>query len=400
MTITPVLDRQGGITEFVAIKQDVTERKMVERMKSEFVSTVSHELRTPLTSIRGSLGLVAGGVAGELPPQVQRLIGIALSNSDRLVRLINDILDIEKIESGRMDFRKQPADLVGIVRQALEANQAFAAQHNVALELLEAPAHAEVLGDSDRLIQVMTNLLSNAAKFSPPGGRVTVRITPDGQSIHVSVADQGPGIPDEFRSRIFRKFAQADSSDTRQKGGTGLGLSIAKAIVEMHGGRIGFETEAGRGTTFWFEIPEHRPQPTGDLAAPRVLICEDHVDTATLLAMVLEQAGFQVMVAHTARKARALLSQHQFDAMTVDVQLPDQDGISLIRELRANPGLRSLPIVVISGESEADRDALAESGTMIVEWIEKPITPERIAEALQSAILLGGGTAEGETKQP
>lgn len=371
MTITPVRDAQGDITEFVAIKQDITERKAVERMKNEFVSTVSHELRTPLTSIRGSLGLIAGGVAGELPPQVRRLVDIALNNSDRLVCLINDILDIEKIESGRMDFRMQPTDLLGIVRQAIEANQAFAAQHSVALELREAPERVEVLGDSDRLIQVMTNLLSNAAKFSPSGGLVAVRITPSGDSVRVSVVDQGPGIPEEFRSRIFRRFAQADSSDTRQKGGTGLGLNIAKAIVERHGGRIGYESERGVGTTFHFEVPAWNPadalptpvpQPSAT-RKPKVLHVEDDEDTLRLWSRLLGSTAV-VYRARTLQEAKDLIAEEDFSLVLLDVVLPDGSGLDVLSFLQ-EVGKGDVPVAVLSAH-ELDAGVAGEVAAALV----------------------------------
>ncbi|MDP1910035.1 MAG: PAS domain S-box protein, partial [Hyphomicrobium sp.] len=242
MTITPVPDESGAITHFIAIKQDIAERKRLERLKSEFVSTVSHELRTPLTSIRGSLGLLAGGAAGVLPAQAQALAQIASNNSERLVRLINDILDIERIESGRLSFSLRPVQLAAVMRDAVAANQGYADGHGVAITLENALPEAKVLADPDRLNQVVTNLVSNAAKFSPKGETVRVSVATHGRGVRISVADRGPGIADEFRARIFGKFSQADSSDSRKAGGSGLGLSISKAIVERLGGDIGFDS--------------------------------------------------------------------------------------------------------------------------------------------------------------
>lgn len=251
----PIVDADGVYYGRVWYYRDITERKAVERMKTEFISVVSHELRTPLTSIRGSLGLLAGGVAGSLSDQGKQLVDIALNNSDRLTRLINDILDIEKIESGKMEFRFEPVSMASLVRQAVEANRAYADLFGVNLAIGETEAQTDVYADPDRLLQVLANLISNAAKFSPRGGTVVISLAVEGGQVWVRVADQGPGIPEEFRSRIFQKFAQADSSDTRQKGGTGLGLSISKAIVEHLGGDIGYETELGVGTTFYFLLP-------------------------------------------------------------------------------------------------------------------------------------------------
>lgn len=243
------------LSGYAAIAFDLTERKRMESMKSEFISTVSHELRTPLTSIRGSLGLLAGGAAGEFPSRAKVLLDIANNNCERLVRLINDILDIEKVESGNMRFDMVRQRILPLVEQAISATQAFATQYQVKLELQPDADDAKASVDADRLIQVIVNLLSNAAKFSPLGATVEVRLIKLGDYLRLAVTDRGEGISDEFKSRIFQKFAQADSSDTRQKGGTGLGLSISRTIVEKHGGRIDFQSQRGIGTTFFFDLP-------------------------------------------------------------------------------------------------------------------------------------------------
>jgi PAS domain S-box-containing protein len=241
---------------FIAIVRDITERKKVERMKSEFVSTVSHELRTPLTSIRGSLGLVASGVAGTLPEKARELIDIAYKNSGRLAQLINDILDVERIESGRMRFDIRPEALMPIVEQSVEAMRGYGQELGVEFVVTASLPRVMVDVDAHRLLQVLANLLSNAAKFSPRGGSVEVAVARHRDKVRVAVTDHGPGIPPEFRSRIFQRFSQADSSDTRAKSGSGLGLHISKGIVERFGGCIGFDTRIGSGSTFYFDLPE------------------------------------------------------------------------------------------------------------------------------------------------
>jgi len=251
-----IIRRPGETGMFLSVTRDATERKKIERMKNEFVSTVSHELRTPLTAILGSLGLIAGGVAGELSEQAKKLIEIARKNGERLVRLINDILDMDKIESGKMRFDFQPHRIRPLLEQAVEANRAYGDSLGVQFELRGEIPDRVVALDSDRFMQVMANLLSNAAKFSPSGGTVAItsEVRPGG--VRINVTDQGPGIPEHFRDKVFGKFCQADASDSRQKGGTGLGLSIVKAIMEKHGGEVGFDTEIGRGTTFHVTFPE------------------------------------------------------------------------------------------------------------------------------------------------
>ena len=243
---------------FSVLIRDTTERRKVERMKNEFISTINHELRTPLTSIHGSLGLVMGGAVGEVSEQALSLISMAYRNSRQLNNLINDILDIEKIEAGALDYRFEPVDMGSVVAECVENSQSFATVHNTSIRLGEIPRKALVYGEKVRLGQVMMNLLSNAAKFTRDGTEVQVDVHVGETTVTVFVRDHGPGIPDDFQDRIFHKFAQADSSDSRSKGGTGLGLSIAKAIVEKHGGTIGFESNQEGGTTFYFQIPLHQ----------------------------------------------------------------------------------------------------------------------------------------------
>jgi PAS domain S-box-containing protein len=243
---------------FVTTYMDISERKEVERLKSEFISTVSHELRTPLTSIYGSLSLLASGMAGELAPDVNELVSLSLRSCERLVRLINDVLDVEKIESKMMTYSKVVQPLAPLIDQAIDATRHYANQYGVQVEfetrLDSVLAEVNVNVDADRMVQVLVNLLSNAAKFSRRGGRVAVRMAVLGQQVRVSVVDGGQGIPEEFRAQIFERFSQADSTDRRQKGGTGLGLSICKSIVQEHRGVIDYVSTLGAGTEFYFEL--------------------------------------------------------------------------------------------------------------------------------------------------
>lgn len=387
----PVKNEQGEIFAGMVMTQDITQRKEVERLKNDFVSTVSHELRTPLTSIRGSLGLVLGGVAGELPAQANAMVEIAYKNSERLVRLINDILDIEKIESGKMVFAMNPLELGPVIEQALEDNLAYGTQFDVKFHLEQAIPEVKIIGDSDRLLQVLTNLLANAAKFSPPGDKVLISVVHNGGTVRVSITDHGPGITQEFRKIIFQKFAQEDTSATRQKGGTGLGLSISRAIIEKHQGLIGFETIPGVKTTFYFELPvlEDRnalldnPVVSGQ---PRILICEDDLDVATLLKVMLKEAGFSCDIAYNTAQARELLAKNPYAALTLDLILPGNSGLMLLNELREKPGARRLPVIVISVNSNETRQSFNESPPALIEWIDKPIDQVRLLAALNRMV--------------
>jgi len=248
-------DTSGAPVRMLGVVHDITERTLLDRAKNEFISTVSHELRTPLTSIKGSLGLLKSGVAGDLPDKLKSMLNIAYENSDRLVMLINDILDMEKIDAGKMTYDMQPLVVVTLLKDAIAANQGYGAEHNVDFSCPNCGDDVMLQGDKGRLMQVMSNLMSNAAKFSPDGAPVELSVARSNGDVRVAVRDYGPGIPLEFQDSLFKKFTQADASDVRQKGGTGLGLSITKAIVEAHGGTIGFESEVGEGSTFYFTLP-------------------------------------------------------------------------------------------------------------------------------------------------
>lgn len=246
---------EGSRFEWVGFVLDLTEQRKADRAKSEFISVVSHELRTPLTSIRGALGLLESGAAGELAPKIKHLIEIAHRNSQRLGTLVNDLLDMEKLVSGKMEFNQEAFDLYALAEQSVEANASYAAALNVHYRLAPKQTSLNALGDSERVMQVFANLLSNAAKFSPKGEVVDITVTQEHGMLRVNVIDKGPGIPLEFRDRIFTKFAQADGSNTRKQGGTGLGLNIAKSFIEKMGGKVGFESEIGKGSIFWFTLP-------------------------------------------------------------------------------------------------------------------------------------------------
>lgn len=257
-TMSPIYDERGKVSGVSTISRDISERKKLENLQSQFVSTVSHELRTPLTSINGSLGLVLGKNNDELSPKTKKLLEIAMRNGERLTLLINDILDLEKLQSDLMEFQFSENDLGLLAQQAMEDNCGFAAKHGVSLVVENMLVDTRVEVDHHRLLQVFSNLISNAVKFSPTNGQVIISISEADSGFRVSVKDSGKGIPEDFQERIFQRFAQATHTDNRQLGGSGLGLSISKAIIECHNGKIGYHTEVNKGTEFYFDLPKRQ----------------------------------------------------------------------------------------------------------------------------------------------
>lgn len=344
---------------FVSIIRDATERRRVAEMKTEFVATVSHELRTPLTSIAGSLGLLRGGAGGALPDKALRLIQIAHDNSERLVRLINDILDIEKIESGKLALEVEPLQLAELIEEAVHANLAYAEAHEVTIRTLPIPPAARILADRDRLMQVLANLISNAAKFSEAGGEIEIEARPGPLGYRILVKDRGSGIPEAFRTQMFTKFAQADSSDTRQKGGTGLGLSIAREIMLRMNGDIGFAAREGGGTIFHIDLPvpvdgaaAGAPQPV----APRLLLaCGDAGDA---LRAAFARGGYDCDFASTLEAAARLAERQDYAAILIDLPLLAEDPVRMVERLRGLPRHDATPVLVVSArdlETELER---------------------------------------------
>ncbi len=389
---------RDGAPMYVGMVRDITERKRVDRMKSEFVATVSHELRTPLTSITGSLGLIAGGAMGELPAQLSELIGIAHKNSQRLTFLINDLLDMEKLVVGKLQFDMHPQVLRPLIEQAVETNRPYGVPRNVGIRLQCDIGETQAYVDGQRLMQVMSNLLSNAIKFSPDDGMVEVDASRSGSSVRVAITDHGPGVPAEFQPHIFEKFAQADASDTRAKGGTGLGLAITRELVTRMGGRIDFVSETDKGSRFFFELPVWQaqvPRPaTESLPASsplpvtaRILVVEDEPDVARLLERILTHAGYRVNTVGTGQAAIDALVDTHYDAITLDLMLPDMHGRDVIARLRERPASSSLPILVIS-VSGALSHVAAFGNPAYIEWLGKPIDSAQLLDALQKQLVV------------
>ena len=248
------------------LMEDISERKKIERMKNQFVSTISHELRTPLTSITGAIGLLASGAAGNLPEKARDMMAIAKRNAQQLTRLINDLLDMEKLVEGMLDIKLERQPLQPLLEQAVATNQSYGAQRKITIDPVSDIPGSDVFVDGQRLLQALNNLISNAIKFSPDNGRVYLsachELSEGKPTVLIGVEDNGQGVPTAFRDQIFQRFAQADSSDTRSRGGTGLGLAITRELITAMGGEVGFESLPGQGATFWIRLPvAHSDRP-------------------------------------------------------------------------------------------------------------------------------------------
>jgi PAS domain S-box-containing protein len=382
-TLTPLSDEEGRVNSIVLQGRDITQQRAAERMRGEFTSTLSHELRTPLTSILGSLQLLRSGALGDMDKDQGELVEVAERNGQRLLDLINEVLDIEKIESGRLTLMPEPMPIDSLLNESVRLNQGYADRFRANLALHGAVPGVIVRADRKRLMQVMTNLLSNAAKFSPPNSAVDVSVSRPGDTVRVEVSDRGPGIPEAFRSKIFGRFAQADSADSRIKGGTGLGLAISKRLIELMQGRIGFEDRSGGGTTFFFELPVLSSAEGEADSAVRVLLTEPDSVTAEYLTMVLERAGYRVDPAPDATAVGELLERWNYGAWLLARRLEGVDTLALLEELR--PRLRETRVIMLAGLTSDEAGVTEPQRHGIADWLSKADSRARILEVVDHA---------------
>jgi len=377
----PLQNELGHVAGAVVAFQDISRLREVDRMKDEFVSIVSHELRTPLTSIRGSVQLVLDEPDSVPDAEHRQLLQIALNNCERLVRIINDILDVAKIESGNITLHRKPVNVADIVRQSIQVVEGPARTAQVSLDARLPARLRPVMVDPDRIVQALVNLLSNAVKFAPQGSTVTVTAAGSDNMITLAVSDQGEGIAPENLNRLFKKFQQVDSSSSRRKGGTGLGLAITKALVEQHGGRIYVDSEVAKGTRFSFTLPAATQEEadavslapvaanrdgSARLAVRRVLVVDDDDDFRALIRVQLNNAGYEVLDARDAASAIHIARTMRPDIITVDLLMPGLDGWEFIQRLRSEEGLARIPVVVVSGVPEATESDRRPEGVAVV----------------------------------
>ncbi|WP_242618166.1 response regulator [Edaphobacter modestus] len=385
-------------------KLQLSERSQLDTLKDEFISTVSHELRTPLTSIRGALGLLASGTIGDLEPRALNLLRIATTNTDRLIRLINDILDLERMESGRAPLQIRRCSLRDLCQQAIETMAPMAEDHTVHIELVPFTAGQTASidslffdGDSDRILQVLTNLLSNAIKFSPPASTVRVHTDATSDSILVKVVDEGRGIPADKLDSIFDRFQQVEHSDAKQRGGTGLGLSICRSIVQQHSGSIWAQRNLIKGTTLFVMLP--RTARSTDLSIPAtrpspgegaILICDDDAGIRTVVSEHLTRQGYTVVEATSGEEALKLAAEHEVEAILLDLYMPGLSGWETLQRLRDNPATAEIPVVVLSVLSSTLRPQLTGDAQG---WVQKPFNENLLFAELGRVLHHGDGPA-------
>jgi PAS domain S-box-containing protein len=367
-----------------AIARDISERKEVERVKDEFVSVVSHELRTPLTSIRGALGLLASGRLNETPEKRQRMLELATSNADRLIRLVNDILDVERMSSGGMSLETRDLAARELVAQAVEPLRPIADRQGVTITVDVPPL--QVHGDPDRLIQTITNLVDNAIKFSARGATVDVSATRAGRFAEFTVRDHGRGIPAEMRESVFNRFQQVDNSDSREKGGTGLGLAISRGIVEQHGGRIWIDPSIVDGTAFRFTIPlanEGYAAP-GTPGTPQVLVIDDDPDLIEVLRTALGDRGYEVTSTRLGRDAIEQFDELGADVAVIDIALPDISGLQVLRHIHATSPATKIVVYSTTYLDSADKDFIRGIDATIV--TKGRTSPDQLADEIDRLV--------------
>lgn len=386
----PVIDANGNYIGCVKSLHDITAEREINQMKNEFVSTVSHELRTPLTSIKGYVDLILDGEAGEINEIQREFLEIVKQNGDRLVALINDLLDISRIESGRIHLKIQPIDVDDAIAGAIDTFKAVLDQTQMAVDVQVAKGLPHAAGDRDRVGQVLINLVSNAIKYSPGGGQVTVKARQRDNQVVMSVSDTGIGISKEDQEQLFSKFYRVDSSLTRDIGGTGLGLSICKTIIELLGGQIWVESAVGKGSTFSFSLPLAPKElvRTPAVEAPemekggKVLVVDRDPEIANLIEIYLRKEGYDVVKAYSAQEAVDKAAQEKPQVITLDVMLGETDGFDLLQQLKENPETSSIPVVILSivcDEGKSWRLGAAN-------YLEKPIDQERLVTIMNGLV--------------
>jgi PAS domain S-box-containing protein len=376
-----------------AAELELQNRRIQEasRLKSEFLANMSHELRTPLNAIIGFAELLHDGQVPHDAPQHKEFLGDILTSGRHLLQLINDVLDLAKVEAGKLDFRPEPVDVGKLVGEVVSITRTTAAKKKITVETTVDPSLVDITIDPNRFKQVAYNYLSNALKFTPERGRVAIRVVPDGpERFRLELQDTGVGIASEDIGRLFVEFQQLESGASKRHQGTGLGLALTRRLVEAQGGAVGVSSAPGKGSTFHATLPRHvrggeamlvTPTSTPRLGARTVLVVEDTVLDRELLVETLARAGYAVETAATGAEAIARCKERSFDAVTLDLMLPDMSGLDLLGALRTNGRARQTPVIVVT--VAADHRLIA--AFAVHDVIEKPLEPATLLHALERA---------------
>lgn len=391
--LAPVVTHDDEFLGVVTVFRDITKEVEADRAKSEFVSTVSHELRTPMTSIKGYTDLLFMEVVGRLNEDQKRFLEIIKSNADRLTMLINDLLDISRIETGRVKLELQPLKMEDVVREVVSSLQGQIEKENQTLTLKVPSNLGLVLADRDRLAQILTNLVSNANQYTPKGGNITISLSRAEDTIRVDISDTGIGIPLEEQGKVFERFYRGSHPVVQQSSGTGLGLSIVKMFVEMHNGRIWVDSEPGKGSTFTFILPictEGQSREAKDettLKVCKVLVVDGKVEAAEELRHYLEEDGYHVIAADLSSHVPQLFEVEKPDLVILDISSSDAEGLKVLRQLKATS--RDIPVIVLSDhrDEEQNRQCL-EAGAM--DLLTKPVDREVLLLSLETALFARG----------
>ncbi|MDH5544047.1 MAG: ATP-binding protein [Gammaproteobacteria bacterium] len=371
--------------------QDVSEQYRLDQLKEDFISTVSHELRTPLTAIKGSLSLIDYDKKSNTSDSDIHLLDIARKNIDRLLFLVNDILDIQKANSGQVELKLQNIDLNNLVTDAHKQMAHYASQYGTEIKLSKPDKPIISSIDSNRLNQVLLNLLSNAVKFSPENSIIELRLEELENKARILIVDTGPGIPDDLKDKVFEKFTQVNAQNLKKTRGTGLGLCISRLLVEKHGGKIGFYSNPIRGTTFYIELdtidstPAQLPGKPGQSnpSLPQALVIEDDVATSRHLKAVLQRLNVSVDCAYSTEQADDLLAKKRYDLITIDIMLPDKNGVTYVKEIQANKEMKNVPILIISAITEIMQKSEEAKGVHVYKWFSKPFDIKAFAATIE-----------------
>jgi len=389
--LSPVFSPSNEFLGAVSVFRDITTEVRAEEAKNEFVSTVSHELRTPMTSIKGYVDLLLMGTTGELTELQTNFLKVVKSNADRLASLVNDLLDISRIETGRIELQLQPVEMGDLIEQAVTSLTPKAEEKGLQLAHMLPAYLPKVYGDPDRLTQILTNLIGNAYKYTPTGGSVTVHGYVREGMFHVAVADTGIGISKEDQRQIFERFFRVDDPTVHEMAGTGLGLAITVSLVHLHGGEIWVESELGEGSIFFSSFPLAEGESTADVGKPplgfarpdfTVLVVEDDVEIAEMIRVALENEGRKVLVSHSGEEALHLAREHHPDMISLDIRLPDLDGFEVLELLKRDVETADIPVVVVSVVPDAERGLRLGA----VDYLTKPVDQEILLRAVDRCL--------------